>query len=72
VAPGTPVEGSPVSIWREVLKIERVGVEDNFFERGGHSLLAMKVVSRVERAFRVTNLLRSFFEGPTIGALAVQ
>jgi amino acid adenylation domain-containing protein len=68
--PVTPTEEALVAIWREVLKAEQVGVEDDFFEAGGHSLLAMQVVSRVERAFGVSVSVRRFFESPTIRALA--
>jgi acyl carrier protein len=70
VAPRTPTEESLVAIWQDVLKIARVGVEDNFFDLGGHSLLVMQVVSRAERALGITMPVRSFFELPTIAALA--
>jgi amino acid adenylation domain-containing protein len=72
VAPRTPGEESLAAIWREVLKIDQVGVEDNFFDLGGHSLLVMQIVSRVERALDVAMPIRSFFELPTIAALAVE
>jgi acyl carrier protein len=72
VAPRTPLEESLVAIWQEVLKIERVGVEDNFFDLGGHSLLMMQVVSRVERVLGIAMPVRSFFEFPTIAALAAE
>jgi acyl carrier protein len=61
-----------VKIWAEVLKIERIGVHDNFFDLGGHSLLATQVVSRVGGVFHVETPLRTLFEHPTIAALAVQ
>jgi amino acid adenylation domain-containing protein len=72
VAPRTPLEESLVAIWQEVLKIERVGVKDNFFDLGGHSLLMMQVVSRVERVLGIAMPVRSFFEFPTIAALAAE
>ncbi|MCK6562463.1 amino acid adenylation domain-containing protein [candidate division KSB1 bacterium] len=50
VAPRTPVEELIVQIWREALKIEHVGVRDNFFDLGGHSLLSMQVIARLEKA----------------------
>jgi acyl carrier protein len=57
-------------IWAKVMGVNRVGVEDNIFEVGGHSLLAAQVISRVRDAFRVEIGLRSLFEEPTIAALA--
>ena len=57
-------------IWAELLRRDRVGVEDNFFDLGGDSLLATQVVSRVRSAFGVDLPLRRFFEGSTVAALA--
>jgi amino acid adenylation domain-containing protein len=70
VAPRTPVEEVLISIWAEVLGIERIGVHDNFFDLGGHSLLATQVVAHMRRALRVEVPLRSVFEAPTIAELA--
>jgi amino acid adenylation domain-containing protein len=70
VAPRTPVEEVLAGIWAEVLKLERVGINDNFFELGGHSLLATQALSRVNDAFETDLPLRSFFESPTVAALA--
>ena len=69
-APRTPVEELLAGIWSSVLGVERVGREDHFFERGGHSLLAMQVVSRVREVFGVELPVRRLFEAPTLGALA--
>jgi hypothetical protein len=49
VAPRTPMESLIAGIWREVLRTERIGAHDNFFDLGGHSLLSMRVISRVEK-----------------------
>jgi amino acid adenylation domain-containing protein len=66
VPPRTPIEGTLVDIWVEVLGIDRVGINDSFFEMGGHSLLVFQVISRVREAFGVDLPLRSLFEAPTI------
>ncbi|HEX7239558.1 MAG TPA: amino acid adenylation domain-containing protein, partial [Longimicrobiaceae bacterium] len=72
VAPRTSVEEAVAGIWREVLGIERVGVEESFFALGGHSLLATQVVSRMRQAFGAEVPLKALFEAPTVAALAVR
>jgi amino acid adenylation domain-containing protein len=56
-------------IWREVLGVERVGIDDNFFALGGHSLKATQVMSRVRQACAVELPLRSLFAWPTVREL---
>jgi amino acid adenylation domain-containing protein len=70
VAPRNPIEQELAQIWAELLRLERVGVEDNFFEIGGHSLLATQIASRVRQSFHVELPLRELFSSPTIAALA--
>jgi amino acid adenylation domain-containing protein len=70
VAPTTPAEELMTKIWAEALKIDRVGIHDNFFDMGGHSLLAMQVISRINAEFQRTVPLQRFFEAPTITELA--
>src|SRR3989442_423233 len=70
VAPRTPVEKELAGIWAGLLKVNDVGVHDNFFDLGGHSLLATQVVSRMRKVFQTEIPLRSLFESPTVAALA--
>ncbi len=71
VAPRTSVEELLCDIWREVLGVERVGVLDNFFDLGGHSLRATQVVSRIREAFALEVPLQKLFESPCVADLAV-
>jgi amino acid adenylation domain-containing protein len=70
VAPRTPEEELVAEIWAEVLKLDKVGIHDNFFDLGGHSLLATQVVSRVRAAFQVELPLRTLFEKQSVDELA--
>lgn len=69
-APADYVEVILSEIWREVLEIDRVGINDNFFELGGHSLLAARVVSRIRTMLEIELPLKSIFADPTIAGLA--
>jgi acyl carrier protein len=70
VLPRTEIEELIAQTWREVLKVENVGIYDNFFELGGHSLLATQIVARLQEAFNKDVPLRVLFDGPTIAELA--
>jgi acyl carrier protein len=69
-APRTPMEEMVTGIFGETLKLDRVGIRDNFFDLGGHSLLAIQVISRVRNAFGVEIGVRSLFDAPTAEGLS--
>ena len=68
--PATEVEAAVALLWSELLGARRVGRRDNFFEAGGHSLLAMQFVVRVRDRFGVDLPLKHLFERPTVAGLA--
>ena len=70
VAPRTPVEELIAGLWTEVMKIPAVGIHDNFFHVGGHSLLGTQIIARMCQMFRVNLPLRSLFDAPTVAGLA--
>ncbi len=69
VAPRSPAEEILAEVWREVLRLERVGVLENFFELGGDSILCLQIVARShQRGLRLTP--KQLFEHPTVAGLA--
>jgi amino acid adenylation domain-containing protein len=70
VAPRTETEQKLAAIWSELLGREQIGIYNNFFALGGHSILATQVLSRVRDTFQVRLSLRDFFDKPTVAALA--
>jgi acyl carrier protein len=71
-APNNPVEELVVKTLTEVLGVDRIGVRDNFFDLGGHSLAAMQVIARIREKLQVEMPLRSLFEFPIISDFAVE
>ena len=59
-------------IWREVLGIDVLGIEENFFDLGGHSLLVTQVLSRVKYVFQIELPVRCLFENPTVEVFAAR
>jgi acyl-CoA synthetase (AMP-forming)/AMP-acid ligase II/acyl carrier protein len=70
VAPSNPFEIELANIWAAVLGLDRVGMHDNFFNLGGHSLAATRVVSQVIKQFQLELPLQSLFQSPTITEMA--
>lgn len=70
LAPGNPTEALLVQIWEELLEARRIGILDDFFDRGGHSLLAVRMLSRIEQVFGRKVRLSTLFQEATILALA--
>jgi amino acid adenylation domain-containing protein len=70
VGPRNATEETLCRLWQEVLRRERVGIHDNFFNIGGHSLLAVQVISRIKQAFTVEMPLSALFAAPTVARMA--
>lgn len=70
VPPRNKKEKEISDIWEEMLGIEEIGVESNFFKIGGHSLLGVKIISRINKTFDTDLRLRDIFETPTIREIA--
>ncbi len=72
VAPRTEMEATLCEIWQDVLGIEQVGVTDNFFHLGGHSLSVLQLVSAMNSALNANIKIRDIFFAPTIEALVAE
>ena len=70
VAPRNDIERRLASFWQDLLGLGQVGVEDDFFALGGHSLIAVRLFAQVKKAFRVEFPISVLFEAPTIAACA--
>ena len=66
IAPRSPLEESLALIWCDILNIEQVGIRDNFFDLGGHSILGTLMISRVSEQFDIDVPLGGLFDHPTI------
>jgi amino acid adenylation domain-containing protein len=70
VAPTTDVQKELAQIWAEILAIESIGIHDSFFDLGGHSLSAARLLARILNQFHVEMSLSNFFNKPSLAALA--
>ena len=71
VAIRSDVEFRLAKVWEDAINIRPIGIHDNFFDLGGHSLAAMRLVSRVIQEFQLELPLKSLFQSPTIAEMAV-
>jgi acyl carrier protein len=69
-APRNSIEEALVKIWAEVLELDQVGVDDNFFDLGGQSLAATRVISRVAKTFPLDLPIKALFDSPTVAEMA--
>ncbi|WP_368670040.1 amino acid adenylation domain-containing protein [Chitinophaga sp. GbtcB8] len=69
-APRNATEQTIAAIWEEVLAADRIGVHDNFFTIGGDSIISIRILSKLKKEFHKEIELRTFYEMPTIAALA--
>jgi len=72
VAPRNPLEQELAALWAELLSVTSVGVNDNFFEMGGHSLLAAQAMARVRQRFGIALGVADFFDAQTVAQLAIR
>jgi amino acid adenylation domain-containing protein len=70
VPPNNPTQEILANIWADILGLEQIGIEDNFFDLGGHSLLVIQVVLRSRQAFDVDIPLQALFESSTISSFS--
>ena len=72
VAPRNEAEAKLAEIWRDVLELDQVGITDDFFEIGGHSLLAVRLISAIRKVFELELPISDVFDYPTVNLLAAR
>lgn len=66
----TPTQKEVARIWAEVLALDEIGINDKFWDLGGHSLAASQIISRVIEKFRLQLPIKTLFESPTVAEMA--
>ena len=64
------MNGALLTMWTELLGVDDIGEDDNFFDLGGHSLIAIRLMARIHRELEVRLQLATLFDAPTVSALA--
>ncbi|NJN11976.1 MAG: amino acid adenylation domain-containing protein [Richelia sp. RM1_1_1] len=72
VAPRNSIEKLLIETWTEVFKFEKIGIHDNFFDLGGHSFLALQLISKINKKLDINISLNKIFQYPTVAKLAVK
>ena len=70
VAPETDVQRNLIGFWEDLLGVNGIGIADDFFDLGGHSLIAVRLFARVKKAYKVEFPISVLFEAPTVAACA--
>jgi len=69
-APRDETERQVARVWQDALGIDAVGINDSFAELGGHSLIAVRIVAEISKAFKIDLPLRALFDAPTVAQLS--
>jgi len=71
VPPRTPIEERVTQVWAEILELDQIGVQDSFFDLGGDSLKAMRVLLRLQELFPLSLHIQAMFDAPTVERLTL-
>lgn len=72
VAPTSPMEGTMVALWQNLLGIDDIGIHDNFFQLGGNSLLGVQLALQIQKTFQVDLRVAAIFTSPTVAQLSMR
>lgn len=72
IAPESSIEKILLDIWQTLLEVDRIGVQENFFTLGGHSLMAARLLAQIRRTLAVDITVQTFLQAPTIAQLSVK
>lgn len=70
--PRNPREQQLIAIWQDVLRVNPIGIHDNFFALGGHSLSAIQIIHQVQKKLNLTLCVHDIFEAPTVANLVMR
>jgi acyl carrier protein len=72
VVPGDEVEQLLLGIFCEMLNVDKIGIRSDFFTLGGHSIVAMRIMTKIQTVFNVSLKIRALFSNPTVEKLAIE